>query len=84
MHDLLLALSFIAMLVAPAIVAAQSGKKELDPDSDSLPTGAVRKMKAVSAEPAKRMRKPETITVQKVGFEAATLPMHGTLGMAGR
>ncbi len=84
MHDLLLALSFIAMLVAPAIVAAQSGKKELDPETDSLPTGAARQMKAVSDEPAKRVRKPETVTVQKVGFEAATLPMHGTLGMAGR
>ncbi len=30
MHDLLLALAFVAMLISPAIVAAHSGTSELN------------------------------------------------------
>ena len=32
MHDLLIALSFIAMVLSPAIVAAYSGKTETNPE----------------------------------------------------
>lgn len=32
MHDLLIALAFIGMVVAPAVVAAKSGKVEPDVD----------------------------------------------------
>ncbi len=32
MHDILIALVFVAMLIAPAVVAAFSGSSETNPD----------------------------------------------------
>jgi hypothetical protein len=32
MHDLLIALTFVAMVVTPAVVAAYSGSSESNPD----------------------------------------------------
>ena len=55
MHDLLLALTFISMIVAPAIVAAKSGKKEFDPETESL-SAAERQMASFSPAPLKRER----------------------------
>jgi hypothetical protein len=83
MHDLLLALTFISMIVAPAIVAAKSGKKEFDPETESLPL-AKRQMASFSPAPLKRERNIEISATPKSNSEAATLPLHQTLGLAGR
>jgi hypothetical protein len=83
MHDLLLALTFISMIVAPAIVAAKSGKKEFDPETESLPV-AKRQMASLSPAPLKRERTTEIPAASRSHSEAATLPLHQTLGLAGR
>ena len=83
MHDLLLALTFISMIVAPAIVAAKSGKKEFDPETESLPV-AERQIASFSPAPLKRERSTEIPAAPRSHSEAATLPLHQTLGLAGR
>jgi hypothetical protein len=79
MFQLILALSFIGMILTPAVVAAFSGKKEFEAEDVNMetPDPQVARM----APPAKRERKTESA---RVVFEAPTLPMRGTLGMAGR
>jgi hypothetical protein len=94
MLQLILALLFIAMIVTPALVAAVSGKKEFEPEADENSRGNLAARRATQAaapsetlratQPARRERKAETATTRTQAFEAATLPMHGTLGMAGR
>lgn len=83
MHDLLLALTFISMIVAPAIVAAKSGKKEFDPETESL-SAAERQMASFSPAQLKRERCTQIPAAPKSHSEAATLPLHQTLGLAGR
>jgi hypothetical protein len=83
MHDLLLALTFISMIVAPAIIAAKSGKKEFDPETESL-SAAERQMASFSPAPLKRERNTRIPAAPKNHSEAATLPLHQTLGLAGR
>jgi hypothetical protein len=73
MFQLILALTFIGMILTPAVVAAFSGKKEFEAETEET-AEAVR-----AAQPAGREAQPA-----RVVFEAATLPMRGTLGMAGR
>lgn len=70
MLQLILALSFIGMILTPAIVAAKSGKKELEPEMEEATSVATA---FIANEKAPRNC-----------FEAQTLPLHGTLGFAGR
>jgi hypothetical protein len=69
MFQLILALTFIGMILTPAVVAAFSGKKEFEAETEETP----------AAQPVRR-----EVKTARVAFEAATLPMRGTLGMAGR
>jgi hypothetical protein len=80
MFQLILALTFIGMILTPAVVAAFSGKKEFEAETEET-AEAVR-----AAQPARRQAQPAGREAQpaRVVFEAATLPMRGTLGMAGR
>ena len=80
MHDLILALSFIAMLMAPAIVAAVSGKRT----SQSSSAASVLEMNVMAAPViAQRMRaQPITATVNYGAVP--TLPLHRTRSLAGR
>ena len=66
------------MILIPAIVAAFSGKKETEAEHEKCQAPEVA---AAPVRMAQRERKVES--TRKV-FQAATLPMHGTLGMAGR
>jgi hypothetical protein len=77
MFQLILALTFIGMILTPAVVAAFSGKKESEVQSDEMEAAEAVQI----AQPARRGRKSPPA---RAAFEAATLPMHGTLGMAGR
>jgi hypothetical protein len=80
MFQLILALTFVGMILTPAVVAAFSGKKELEVENEEMETAQVAAPQAARiAQPAKRQRNTESVV-----FQAATLPMHGTLGMAGR
>jgi hypothetical protein len=92
--QLLLAVFFIAMILAPAVVAARSGKKELEPESgDGRILDAISSTKstpAIAAKPvqlaqAKRTaRKADAEKARPAVAEVATLPIHHTLGLAGR
>lgn len=69
MFQFLLALTFMGMVFAPAFVASMNGKKEFDPESDDM----------MSAPQMARVAQPAR------SFHAvSTLPLHDTLGMAGR
>jgi hypothetical protein len=82
MFQLILALTFVGMILTPAVVAAFSGKKELEVENEEMETAQVAAPQAARiAQPAKRQRNTESA---RPVFQAATLPMHGTLGMAGR
>ena len=104
MLQLILAGSFVAMILTPALVAAASGKKEFDPEP-ATETAPVRKAASRSVEPvsdsaalnvsaietparlAARKRNPRPVNrnASKTVFaEAQTLPLHRTLGLAGR
>jgi hypothetical protein len=79
MLQLILAVSFVGMILIPAIVAAFSGKKETEATHDELEAAEVAAAPIRMAQPVER----EVKSTRKV-FQAATLPMHRTLGMAGR
>jgi hypothetical protein len=87
MHNLMLAFAFIAMLISPAMVAAFSGKKNYEPEADSEEIAPAPR----EARKAEVIRPASVLTAQNLAarkqttlFEAPTLPMHGTLGMANR
>ena len=74
MHDFILALSFVAMVITPAIVAAYSGKEK-------KAAKAVAKAKiAPVAQPVVARQ----VSRKATAWEAQTLPLHHTLGLAGR
>jgi hypothetical protein len=84
MHDLLLALAFVAMILTPCIVAAVGGK-------ESSEASAPKEKEQIAAKPTQAMvidqpAKPKTtprVRPAKV-WVAQTLPIHRTLGMANR
>jgi hypothetical protein len=80
MHDLVLALSFVAMLVAPALVAAMSGKRASEPSEV-----AAEMLEHVIAAPviAQRMRAMPVVATVNYGA-VPTLPMYRTRSLGGR
>lgn len=92
-QGVILGFVFIGMIVAPALVAARSGKEELQPDPVEETTAEV-KAKPVARRVAAPVRPQETIMpVSKAQAAAKTpapyytstvLPIHGRMGMAGR
>jgi hypothetical protein len=77
MFQLILALTFLGMILTPAIVAARSGKKEFDPETEETAP----EVTAFAAQPIRRERAAKTAPAF---HSAPTLPMRRTLGMAGR
>lgn len=69
MHDLILALSFVSLIVTPAIFASRSDKQ----------TPATIEPKTPKAQPARR----EAVKSVRITY-AATLPLHRTRALAGR
>jgi hypothetical protein len=83
MFQLILALTFIGMILTPAIVAAKSGKKEFDPEMEDAAQESNPEVTALKAAPAKRTA-VAAAKVQRNAHDVPTLPLHGTLGLAGR
>jgi hypothetical protein len=83
MFQLILALTFIGMILTPAIVAAKSGKKEFDPEMQDAARESTLDAAVFAAAPVTR----KVAAAQKAHarcFDAPTLPLRGTLGLAGR
>jgi hypothetical protein len=78
MFQLILALTFIGMILTPAIVAAKSGKKEFAPEMEDAAQEP-----AFKAAPVKR-NAVAAAKSQRYAHDVPTLPLHGTLGLAGR
>ncbi|MFT4114038.1 hypothetical protein [Silvibacterium sp.] len=81
MIQIILAIAFLAMIVTPAVIAATSGKKETEIEQDELDMHVPG---AEALSPAARRQMAARKSAQNVPVVAATLPMHGTLGMANR
>jgi hypothetical protein len=73
MHDFILALSFVAMVITPAVVAAISGKEKKGAKATAT-------AKIAAARPVLVPQQSRKV----VAWEAPTLPLHQTLGLAGR
>jgi hypothetical protein len=87
MHNVMLALAFLAMLISPAMVAAFSGKKNYEPEADGEEVAPTQR----EARKAEVIRPASVLTAQNMAarkpttlFDAPTLPLHRTLGMANR
>ncbi|GGG97681.1 hypothetical protein [Silvibacterium dinghuense] len=76
MFQIILALIFVGMILTPALVAARSGKKEMDAEveapAEDLPTVTARVAQRTDARNA------------DLSSAAGTLPLHRTLGLSGR
>ena len=77
MHDLISALFFIAMVITPAIVAAVSGKER---EGSAKKSASVQPLISVPSQVAPT----QTPVRETAGLEAATLPLHRTIGLADR
>jgi hypothetical protein len=86
MYQLLLVLCFIAMILIPAFVAALSAQKEFDRKKQATPVAAPVPVQAAARvrQPAKDRLQPDMTRKNVILYEAPTLPVHRTLGMAGR
>lgn len=76
MFQTVIALVFLAMIATPAIIAANSGKKEAEPEHDEVEVEV--------AAPALRRQRNSRPAPGAMQHAPATLPMRGTLGMANR
>jgi|HubBroStandDraft_1064217.scaffolds.fasta_scaffold89400_2 hypothetical protein len=83
MYQVVLALTFIGMILTPAIVAAKSGKKEFDPEMEDAAQQPGPRVTAFVSAPMKQ-NVTAAPKAHRNGFDAPTLPLHRTLGLAGR
>jgi hypothetical protein len=83
MHDLILALSFLTMLVTPAIVAALSGKREFVPGAEGEIAAPAISTVTMTTSSDRRTRTVAARAVT-VSYNVPTLPLHRTLGLANR
>ncbi|MGA8528568.1 MAG: hypothetical protein WB622_02570 [Acidobacteriaceae bacterium] len=86
MHDLIFAFAFIAMVAAPAMVAAIGGRKEYNPDPETHAVLPVRRDKPFEFHRALPPALPKTFAAKKpsVTTEIRTLPIHHARGLANR
>jgi hypothetical protein len=85
MHDLIYAIAFIAMVAAPAMVAAVGGRKEYTPGPDVRHPRSVRdKNVQPAAPPVRSGHRVASEAPPILSSDALTLPMHNARGMANR
>jgi hypothetical protein len=86
MHDWLFAFAFVAMVAAPAMVAAIGGRKEYNPDPETGSALPVRSDKPFESPRSLPPALPKTFVVKKpiVTTEIRTLPVHHARGLANR
>ncbi|HEX3662974.1 MAG TPA: hypothetical protein VHU89_16175 [Acidobacteriaceae bacterium] len=90
MHDLIFAFAFIAMVAAPAMVAAIGGRKEYTPDPETHPVLPVHSDKPFESRRTLPPALPKALTAKKparkpdVTTEIRTLPIHHARGLANR
>lgn len=86
MFELVLAGSFVAMILTPALVAAASGKKELQPEQELAPVApaATHRASPSRTRQSATSRGHQASNPDTTSFQAPTLPLHRTLGLAGR
>lgn len=86
MHDLIFAFAFVAMVAAPAMVAAIGGRKEYNPDPETHPVLPVRNDMLFESRRTLPPALPKTSTVRKSSLttEIHTLPIHHARGLANR
>ncbi|MFT4114140.1 hypothetical protein [Silvibacterium sp.] len=77
MFQIILALIFVGMILTPAIVAARSGKKEMEAESETPVNEAPQVARVAEKNPVR----PAGVTPIPA---ASTLPLHRTLGLSGR
>ncbi len=88
-QGMILGVLFLGMIVAPAIVAARSGKEESQPDSGSEDVAETKSRPTVARRIASPVRAQEVIMpISKAQtmphYTSTVLPIHGRMGMAGR
>ncbi|MGA7522722.1 MAG: hypothetical protein WBW84_09570 [Acidobacteriaceae bacterium] len=86
MHDLILAFAFVAMVAAPAMVAAIGGRKEYNPEPETHPVLPARGDLPFESRRTLPPALPKTFTAKKpsVTTEIRTLPIHHARGLANR
>jgi hypothetical protein len=86
MHDLIFAFAFIAMVAAPAMVAAIGGRKEYNPDPETHPVLPVRNETLFASRRTVPPAVPKTFAAKKpsISTEIRTLPIHHPRGLANR
>lgn len=78
MHDLVMALVFSSMVAAPAVVAAISGRQQQKAPADEAEGSGTN---AIVRQSSSRLAQAPSA---KENWSVPTLPLHRTLGMAGR
>lgn len=86
MHDLIFVFAFIAMVAAPAMVAAIGGRKEYNPDPETDPGLPFRRDTPFDTRPPLPPALPKAFAAKKssVTTEIRTLPIHQARGLANR